>query len=290
MLKRMLKWMLKRMLKWPTLTLLSLLLASVPLRLWASTKITLGANVPVAQQVPIDQIDHRGWDALLQKYCDQNGYVNYRAWQESLGDRQLLTQYLAHLSRANLTRSAAPTSKFAFWINAYNAVTIEGILREYPTTSIKKHQALAFGYKIWDDLLLIVGGKKYTLNNMEHAELRKMGDPRIHFAIVCASIGCPPLLNRAYMAEIVDAQLTYNSKRFFASPQQFVSTPQGEIKLSLILKWFGKDFGPNQTAQLRAIAPYLPTPAAQTLASSGKARVSYLRYDWGLNDQASLPR
>ncbi len=272
------------------LGLFTLLLAMAPLRLWAGSKVTVGAKVPAAQQVSIDRINHTTWDALLRKYCDQRGYVNYRAWHASPADLQQLDRYLAHLSQANPALPASPASKFAFWINAYNAVTMKGILREYPTSSIKDHQSIAFGYKIWDDLLLTVGGKSYSLNAMEHQVLRKMGDPRIHFAIVCASISCPPLLNQAFTAENLDTQLTYNAKRFFADPTKFAATSQGEMKLSKILSWFADDFGPNQAAQLRTIAPYLPTQAAQSLASSGRARVSYLGYDWGLNDQASLPR
>ncbi len=275
--------------KIPLLGLIMLLLATTPLRLWAGTKVTVGAKVPAAQQVPIDQINHAAWDTLLRKYCDERGYVNYRAWHNSPADLQQLGQYLAHLSQANPTLPASKESQFAFWINAYNGLTLQGILREYPTTSIKNHQSIAFGYKIWDDLLLTVGGKPYSLNHIEHQILRKMGDPRIHFAIVCASIGCPPLLNGAYTAENLDAQLTFNTKRFFADPTKFAATPQGELKISKILSWIADDFGPNQATQLRTIAPYLPTEAAQSLANSGPARVSYLSYDWGLNDQATLP-
>ena len=272
-------------------TLFLLLLLAPSQQLWAGTKVAVGVKVPAAQQVSIDRIDHAAWDALLRKYCDDRGYVNYQAWHRSPADLHLLDQYLAHLSQAAPAQPASPASKFAFWINAYNAVTMQGILREYPTTSIKNHQSIAFGYKIWDDLLLSVGGQNFSLNDIEHKVLRKMGDPRIHFAIVCASIGCPPLRNEAYTAENLDAQLTGNAKRFFADPQKFVATSQGELKLSKILSWFAEDFGSNQAAQLRTIGPYLPTPAAQTLANSGRARVSYLSYDWGLNDQgvASWP-
>ncbi len=262
-----------------------LLLTIVTQQLQAGSKVTVGANIPAAQQVSIDRIDHAAWDALLRKYCDDHGFVNYQAWHRSQADRQQLDHYLGHLSQANPSLEATPASKFAFWINAYNAVTLQGILREYPTTSIKNHQSIAFGYKIWDDLLLTVGGKNYSLNDLEHKILRKMGDPRIHFAIVCASIGCPPLLNEAYAAEKIDAQLTDNTKRFFADPKKFAATPQGELKLSKILSWFAEDFGPDQATQLRTIAPFLPTQAAQALANSGQARVSYLGYDWGLNEQ-----
>jgi hypothetical protein len=174
----------------------------------------------------------------------------------------------------------------AFWINAYNAVTIHGILREFPTTSIRNHTAKVFGYNIWDDLLLPVGGRTYSLNQMEHDVLRKMGDPRIHFAIVCASIGCPPLLNSAYLPSQLDKQLTANPKRFFADKQKFrYDTSRKTMQLSPILKWFSEDFGADRAAHLRTIAPFLPNQSAQALATGGEASISYLGYDWGLNDQ-----
>jgi len=278
------------------LSLFVLLVFTSPVRLRAGSEVTVGAKVPAARQVSIDRINHAAWNTLLHKYCDKRGYVDYQAWQNSQVDLQQLDQYLVHLSQANLELSALPASKFAFWINAYNAVTVKGILREYPTSSIKNHTAKLVGYNIWDDLLLNVGEQTYSLNDMEHKILRKMGDPRIHFAIVCASISCPPLLQGAYTAENLDAQLTNNAKRFFADPTKFTATsqgatsPHGELKLSKILSWFAEDFGPDQAAQLRTIAPYLPSQMAQSLAKSGHARVSYLGYDWGLNDQASLRR
>jgi len=148
----------------------------------------------------MDQIDHRSWDALLKRYVNQRGNVDYQAWKQSAADQRALDAYLAHLSSANPNAQALGAAKLAFWINAYNAVTIKGILREYPTSSIRNHTAKLFGYNIWDDLLLTVGGKPYSLNHMEHEVLRKMGEPRIHFAIVCASISCPRLLNEAYTA------------------------------------------------------------------------------------------
>ncbi len=254
---------------------------------WAGGATTLGKVVPANQQISFEQVDHSSWDALLRKYCDSTGFVNYQAWQRSQQNQTQLDRYLAHLSRASPSKSSSRESQFAFWINAYNAVTIKGILREYPTTSIRNHTAKVFGYNIWDDLLLPVGGRTYSLNQMEHEVLRKMGDPRVHFAIVCASIGCPPLLNSAYTTEKLDSQLTFNSKRFFADRTKFsYDTAKCRIEVSPILKWFAEDFGPNQAAQIRRVAPFLPDQSAQALASSGRASVSYLDYDWGLNDQA----
>lgn len=253
-----------------------------------ASEIIVGQQVPAVQQVSIDQISHDQWDALLRTYCDPQGLVNYKAWKESRQERQKLEQYLQHLAHADPTRPASQEAKLAFWINAYNAVTIEGILREYPTTSIRNHTAKLFGYNIWDDLLLPVGDRTYSLNQIEHDVLRKMGDPRIHFAIVCASIGCPPLLDHAYTAEKLDDQLTANAKRFFADATKFrYDASKQKIEISPILDWFAEDFGANQAAQLRTIAPYLPDQPSQALAQNSRASVRYLDYDWSLNDQAT---
>ncbi len=254
---------------------------------WAGGAATLGRAAPANQRISFEQIDHSSWDALLQKYCDSVGFVNYQAWQKSRQDQAALDQYLSHLSQADPGKSSSRESQFAFWINAYNAVTVKGILREYPTTSIRNHTAKFFGYNIWDDLLLPVGGRTYSLNQMEHEVLRKMGDPRVHFAIVCASIGCPPLLNNAYVTDKMDAQLTFNSKRFFADRSKFsYDAARRRIAVSPILQWFAEDFGADQAAQMRRIAPFLPDEGAQALAADGQASVSYQDYDWGLNDQS----
>ena len=253
---------------------------------FAGSKVILGRTAPVAQRISMDQINHAAWDALLQKYCDERGLVNYEAWHRSREDQALLKQYLAHLSSADPRRQASSAARMAFWINAYNAVTLQGILREYPTTSIRNHTAKVFGYNIWKDLLLPVGDQTYALEQIENEILRKMGDPRVHFAIVCASMGCPRLLNRAYVPQQLDSQLTINARQFFSDPKRFrYNAAQRQLEVSPILNWYATDFGPNTAAQMRTIAPFLPDQTAQSLAASGQARVSYLGYDWGLNDQ-----
>ncbi|MEX1224748.1 MAG: DUF547 domain-containing protein, partial [Pirellulales bacterium] len=210
----------------------------------------------------------------------------YAGWKQSAQDMQALDAYLAALSAASPRAPASKAGQLAFWINAYNAVTIRGILREYPTTSIRNHTAKLLGYNIWDDLKLNVGGADYSLNQMEHEILRKMGEPRIHFAIVCASRSCPRLLNEAYTADELEQQLTLNTKVFFANEGNFQHDPQRRrFGLSSILKWFGEDFGSTQAEQLRTIAPYLPNRAAYDAAVANSVSVSYLDYDWGLNDQ-----
>jgi len=260
---------------------------------WATTctagpTITVGRNVPSAQQVPVDRIDHSTWNTLLAKYVDNNGFVDYRGWKSSAQDQQALDAYIQHLSSAAFPKGSSREAQLAFWINAYNAVTVKGILREYPTTSIRNHTAKLVGYNIWKDLQLLVGGRAYSLEAIEHKVLRKMGEPRIHFAIVCASIGCPRLLNQAYTADKLNEQLTINTKAFFADPEKFkADTRTGTVQVSPILNWFAEDFGGSPAAQMKTIAPYVPA-SAQALVSSGRARVSYLDYDWGLNDKAKV--
>jgi hypothetical protein len=254
----------------------------------AGPTVTVGASVPATQRVPVEEIDHSAWDGLLKKYVDANGYVAYAAWQASAVDQKALDDYMNHLSAASFSRESSREAQLAFWINAYNAVTIKGILREYPTTSIRNHTAKVYGYNIWKDLQLVVSGKPYSLEGIEHEVLRKMGEPRIHFAIVCASVGCPRLLNEAFTADRLEVQLTANAKAFFADRSKFVAdTRGGTIAVSPILDWFGKDFGADTSAQMQSIAPYL-SESAQPLAKSKSVRVKFLDYDWGLNDQAKL--
>jgi len=232
----------------------------------------------------MNDIDHSSYDQLLKKYVDKDGYVNYSKWQRSREDRAKLQKYLVLLGKASVNKSATKEAKLAFWINAYNAVTLEGIMQVYPTSSIRKHTARLFGYNIWKELPLIVAGRKYSLESIEHDILRKMDEPRIHFAIVCASVGCPRLLSEAYTAGDLEKQLAKNSTDFFSRQQNF-QVSGNRLYVSSILKWFSGDFGRSQSARFEYLKPYLPENARQLATRSG-TRVSYLDYDWSLNDQS----
>ena len=250
----------------------------------AGPAVFVGTRSPAAR-VSMDQIDHSAWDAILRRYVNDDGMVNYRSLRAS-ADVRALDAYLVTLSTADPTIPASRDATLAFWINAYNAVTVRGILREYPTSSIRNHTAKLVGYNIWKDLQLYVGGTSYSLDSMEHEILRPMGDPRIHFAIVCASVGCPRLLNEAYVAARIDNQLEENSRDFFSRSQNFQHDERGHrFNLSSILNWFGEDFGPDQAAQLQYISQWLPSSSARQAALSNDVRVSYLEYDWSLNAQ-----
>ncbi len=248
-----------------------------------SAEETAGRAWPTSQLVSMDQIDHSSYDGLLKKYVNDDGMVAYKAWHGNASDRKKLKDYLAHLSQASPTKSASRESKLAYWMNAYNAVTIEGILRVYPTSSIRNHTAKVWGYNIWKNLLLHVGDQKFSLEGIEHKVLRKMDEPRIHFAIVCASIGCPRLLNRAYVADSVEEQLATNTKDFFSRSQNLKVTGNS-LALSKIMDWYGTDFAPSPKQQVQKLAKYFPE-SAQQVASKGNFRVSYQSYDWDLNEQ-----
>jgi len=233
----------------------------------------------------LDQIDHSTWDTLLQKYVDLRGNVNYRAWHASSGDRKSLDAYLDHLSSGSAEASASREGKLAFWINAYNAVTVRGILREYPTTSIKNHVSNFGGFNIWKHFKLYVGGQAYSLNDMEHNILRKMNEPRIHMAIVCASKSCPRLLNRAFSVATLESQLQENTRYFLAQPGNFrYDASKNRVYLSSIFKWYGTDFAPTPQGQLKKLVTSLPDAASRRAAQSGDFRVTYQKYDWGLNE------
>lgn len=257
-------------------------------RFEVSRTVYLGRMWPANELVSIDEIDHRDWDSLLRRHVDEQGDVDYAAWRGCAPDVESLDEYLSSLSRADPRFNATRDARLAFWINAYNALTIRGILRGYPTSTIRHHTARLWGFNIWRDLLLHVGNADYSLGQIEHEVLRPLRDPRIHFAIVCGSRGCPRLLNRAYQSSDLDQQLRENSRNFFGDPRKLsYDGASGRLWLSPILKWYAKDFGESEDEMLKTIAPYLPDRVTRELPARGGLRTDFLDYDWGLNGRAA---
>jgi hypothetical protein len=252
-------------------------------------KVVLGRNWPESDMVALDRISHEAWDRLLQRYVDATGGVDYAGWKASAADLAALDEYLDQLSRADPGRATPRAARLAFWINAYNAVTIRGILREYPTSSIQNHASWLGGYNIWRDLLVVVGSHTYSLGQIEHDILRPFDEPRIHFAIVCASRGCPRLRDRAYTPPNLEAQLQENAIAFFSDPSKLdFDSATGRLKLSPILKWYAADFGTTPTERLQKIAAYMPDGVARELSARRDMQIEYLDYDWRLNEQIRL--
>ncbi len=231
------------------------------------------------------RVDHNSFDQLLKQYVDEDGYVDYRRLKAN--DMKALDAYLVALGEVDPLKLADRDELLAFWINAYNALTIRGILHFYPTRSIRDHVSI-LGYNIWKDYKTNVAGVDYSLDHIEHKILRKMDEPRIHFAIVCASIGCPKLLNEAYTAARIEAQLHRSTVDFFADPGKLrIDYEAGTVWQSPIMDWYKDDFGRDQTSRLAFIKPFLTTAETRAFLDRAKVRVKELDYDWKLNDQAS---
>lgn len=223
-------------------------------------------------------VDHSAWDRLLKKYVNDQGLVNYKG---ITADSTELNKYLDMLS-ANTPdpKTWSESAQLAYWINAYNAFTIQLIIRNYPVKSIKDIAgSIPLINTSWDIKFILIGDNDYDLNNIEHGIIRKQFDEeRIHFALVCAAISCPPLRREAFTAEKLDDQLNNQAKIFFNDKTKNAISKNKAI-ISPILKWYGSDFR-DKAVDLRAyINKY------SNVKISSDVRVTYGDYDWALNDQ-----
>ena len=213
---------------------------------------------------------HFLFDELLKKYVSDNGNVDYEGFKNS---REKLLGYISILQNTfpKLDKlKPSKEQKLAYWINAYNALTIDLILQNYPLKSIKDID------KPWDQRLWKFGNKWLNLNDIEHQILRKMDEPRIHFAIVCASFSCPKLQNTAFTVSDIETQLTTATKEFLDdSTKNYISL--NNLRLSKILKWFAKDFKTNGSL-IDFLNKYTE------IEISSKAKKSFKDYNWDLND------
>lgn len=231
-----------------------------------------------SQQSTFDGIsvspDHTSWTKLLQRNVDLNGRVSYSGFvSDSVG----LNHYLRELSSNPPNESWSREEKLAYWINAYNAFTIKLIVDHYPVSSIKDiKKGIPFINSVWDLKFFSIGGEEMDLNFIEHQILRKeFEEPRIHFAIVCASYSCPKLRNEAFLAANLEQQLQNQAVQFVNDPSKNILS-KNELKLSSIFKWFEADFTKN-----RNIRDFIGRYSNQSI--NPKAKVRYLEYDWNLN-------
>jgi len=176
-------------------------------------------------------------------------------------------------------------ARLAFWINAYNLLTLDLVRRHYPIESIKDIGSLFS--PVWRKPLGEIEGVEMTLDRIEHEILRKEGEPRIHAAIVCASQSCPPLLRRPFRAKALDADLDEAMRRWLASKRKGVAIDRAAktVRVSKIFGWFEEDFA-DRGGVRAVIAAHLPPADAKWLRGPGRqAPISYFDYDWALNDR-----
>ncbi|MBA6315253.1 DUF547 domain-containing protein [Cellulophaga baltica] len=210
---------------------------------------------------------HAEWNTLLGKYVDQKGNVNYKGFKK---DAFALSTYLDSLAKNAPTDQWSKDEKLAYYINLYNAATVKLILDNYPVKSIKDIKSP------WDQEWVKIGNKTYSLGTIEHKILRKMNEPRIHFAINCASYSCPKLENTAYLPATMEAQLQKATFSFINDTTRNTIS-ENELQLSNIFKWYKSDFTTKVSLQ-EYIKPY------SKIAISTNAKVKYLDYNWSLNE------
>ncbi|TBN05668.1 DUF547 domain-containing protein [Hyunsoonleella flava] len=214
-----------------------------------------------------EAFNHDSWDDVLEKYVSTDGNVDYSGLKKSRG---VLLKYIELLANNTPNNDWTKEDKLAYWINAYNALTIDLILRNYPIKSIKDIK------DPWKQRHWKLGKKWYNLDEIEHQILRKMDEPRIHFAIVCASDSCPKLQNDAFTASNLEQQLTKATEEFLSDKSKN-DLSDNPIKLSKIFKWFSKDFNQNTN-----LIDFLNKYSEETVYHSTKIR--YMDYNWDLNE------
>ena len=245
---------------------------------------------PIEPAEPVtapDTFDHGAFTAVLQDVVDERGLVDYEAL---VADPEPLNDYLRRLAATDPS-NLPDDDRLAFWLNTYNAYALKLIVDNYPVESIRDVVGGAFvplvntPFKVE---FVTVGGEVMTLDGVEHGTIREEFDePRIHFALVCAALSCPPLRAEAYVGDRLDAQLDEQARRFLNNPaKNRIPADEDTIELSKIFSWFKGDFGGNDTALQAYLAPYFDGDV-RTKLEQGAYDVDFLSYDWSLNDTSS---
>jgi hypothetical protein len=234
--------------------------------------LALSSARPIAAQ---PQVGHTAWDLLLKRHV-ASGLVDYEGFQQ---DRAALERYLASLQDVQPSQLGSRDAQLAFWINAYNAYVVKGVLDHYPIASVKEVKGF------FDRIRYRVAGRELTLNEIE-GEGRALGDWRIHFAVVCASSSCPILRPEAYAADRLEAQLTEQTREFLNDPQRGLRIEAGTLWVSKIFKWYAKDFVPKGPLTAASLWPVLNSYiTVEGLPPIADMPLKFLDYDWSLNVQ-----
>lgn len=245
------------------------------------------AALAVESSPAAERFDHGAFDRLLRDHVaaglvDYDAFANAPAFETYLGK-------LAGFDPARLPRD----EQLAFWINAYNAYTIRLITKHRQRQSIRninKKFGLFRGLGPWAEKLVVVGGATYDLESVEQRIIRPtFREPRIHFVLVCAAMGCPPLRSEAYTGEDLERQLDDQARIFLIqSPDKNrVELAARTVRVSQVFQFndYEKDFGGSPAAVMRFIGRYHPPGPERDLLESGTATMTYTEYDWTLNSQ-----
>lgn len=226
--------------------------------------------------------DHGAWDAILARRLSRgaSGVALFDYAGAAQSDRPALSAYIAGLEAVDPT-GLARQAAMAFWINLYNAKTIDLVLEAWPVASIREVRGGLFNTGPWDEKVLRVGGAELSLDDVEHGILRPVfADPRIHYAVNCASIGCPDLGAKAWRGGTLDGDLDA-AARIYVNHPRGARIDGGELVVSSIYNWFEADFGGSDAGVIAHLARYAEAPLAAGLA--GVSGIGDDAYDWSIN-------
>ncbi|MDX1429150.1 MAG: DUF547 domain-containing protein [Rhodothermales bacterium] len=221
---------------------------------------------------------------LLSTYVHPDGtgldLVDYDAWRENAEDRAALDDYITMLEGTEVS-ALSDAERFAFWANLYNAITVKLILDEDPKKSIREIRPHSFAFGPWGAKRVTVEGERLSLDNIEHDILRKRwNDPRIHYAVNCASIGCPNLRTKAWEAETLEQDLEAAARAYVNHPRGVTATDRG-LKVSKIYKWYREDFGDSNEGVVEHLLQYADEALRSAIEANPRIRGHH--YDWDLN-------
>ena len=231
------------------------------------------------------------FDATLRNNVE-DGLVDYK---KLLGD-ETLDKYVELLATFNPASLKTREEQLAFWLNAYNAFTLKVVKDNYPIECVSELHTggRIIGHilktTVWDKEIFVLNGKKISLNEIEHEIIRKeFKEPRIHFALVCAAVSCPPMRNEAYKPDELNAQLDGQAKAFLRNyVRNYFDLNKREAYLSKIFDWYGEDFAEDEDSLLIYLSRYLPDKVSSDIKkNAGLWEIEYLPYDWKLNDVAN---
>lgn len=239
----------------------------------------------LAFAAPAQTFDHAAWDRVLKAGVNAVGEVDYAKLKANPAD---LDQYIRELGETSPDNRPAlfPSrqAELAYWINAYNAFITQGVVRAYPTAGVLKIGLIPFRFFITKDYS--AGGRRMSLKFLEDEIIRaKYKEPRIHFAIVCASLSCPKLAPRAYTASNLEQMLESQTRQFFAERRN-LEIAGDRVTVSKLLDWYKGDFPPL----LEFLKRYAPEPRRRELEAIPNPRFAYRDYDWSINDPGSRAR
>jgi hypothetical protein len=234
-------------------------------------------------------IDHHAWDRFVRTYVSSfpDG-VNRVAYANVTGaDRKLLESYIDALTAIPISAYNRDEQR-AYWINLYNALTVKVVLDRYPVKSIRQIKPNVFSIGPWRKKRITVEGAELSLDDIEHRILRPIWrDPRLHYALNCASVGCPNLLNQAFTAANSEALLTQAARAYINNPRG-AQLRDGRLVVSSIYKWYKEDFGNTDAGVIDHLQRYAESALSAQLREI--TRISADRYDWALNDAGRAPK